>query len=627
MDDTLFDYPEGSGDVVASLEKLFKLGLQCRLPFETKALQSLLFWAGDHWTSLRTDFSRRTGRIIEHPAGCNASRIVDNQIPIYVRQISSMGTSAISDFEARAATSETADKEAAALATRFIKMREHLDDEEGLREEEFLWAIGSGEVLRRVWFNTSKQSRGGIQGDLDTEVINIFRYVKCPSDAGKWPPRWLVEFDARNVDWVKEAYGQSVEPEAVADNMRAIDDLAMNVLTDRSAPRDEEKSSVLLKRLYAQPSSKYPKGHVWVWANGVLLKHHDFQGDTFPFACFGWYPIPGRLYPMSYLEPLLSDQKQLNTLLSQINEVKTRQLRNDLLLQTGGQGPFAMPQEKVIDEKTGQKAILIPPGATSFELMKYDTNLTAAEADYQRIMKNLHDKGGLAEPTLGQVTGRKTTLGELTLLREAGMQSIAYHMRRFDRYCAEVAQMKIALAKEFYAEARMVTDLGGESSGETTYFFGADFRDTRDVVPVPTPHMTPAMKRQAVAEAASAGLFGPYTDKSGTPNIFVQYAARTQLRMMGLVEEDDRIAQDFGSYEELGQIIGQVTQVARQIQLLALARQAQQALMPQTLQQPGSQPQMTAPDPSGTPQMGPSPSIAQPGEGEAPNAEPQAPPV
>ena len=597
----LSGFKGGEKELLDHLESCKRWALEARLPFERRALQSLYFWAGDHWTAVEHDLTRRVGRRIEPPPFCKTARVTDNQLPIYVRQVISMCTDALSDYEVIPASGSPEDRAAARLATRLLRMRERVDNEPALREEELLWLFGCGEVLRRTQFDAKKRTEDGLTGDIVTEVVPIFKYAKCPDDTN-WPPRWVVEMDARHVDWVRERYGKAVEPEDTADVMANLDSLANNIVIQKAPVRRPQSQSVVVKRLYHAPTRKYPNGRVWVWANGVLLDEHDLQIDgVLPFSRAFWYQIPGRLYAMAYLEPLLSDQKQLDVLLSQLQEVKNRQLRGDIAV--AGVGDVT---QRIIDPETGQREINLGPGITRFEFLRYDLNLGVAQQDYERLMRNLHDKAGLSHPTLGQVTPRKTTATELQLLREAGFQNIAYHLRNFDHHQCEVARQKLQLAQEYFTAARVMVDYNPSYNGaaprsnEPEYFFGADLRGWRDVIPVPTPRMTPAMRRQAVAEAAQAGLFGPWLGPDGLPDPRIEYAARTQLRMMGLTEEEERLGHTFLSYEELEELVAEIHRTGVQAWLELRRRQLEQMRLgvPPPAGAPTSAPPAGAPAPA-----------------------------
>jgi hemerythrin len=595
--DNNFDAPEGiegqrgeprDAAIVEWLEGLFEWGLRARYPFEMRALQALLFWAGDQWSSVESDILQRYGRKVVRPAYCEA-RIVDNQLPIYVRQLVSMCTDALPTFEAMPATPDEQDRKAADLATRILRVRDRVDREDELQEQELQWLAGSGECYRRTVFSARQRTVNGEQGDVDTEVVNLFRVVKAPNSGDQWPPRWLIEFDARHVDWIKAEYGKEVKPEQIADQARALDDLAMNVVSGKYPTDDGDQSMALLKRMYAAPSERYPQGHVFVWAGKTLLKEHDFQADAFPFSRSIWYPIPGRLYAMSFLEPLLSDQRQLNTVLSQLREVQNRQLRGDIL----HNGPNDIT-ERLVSEETGQKEIRLPPGTDRWEFIRYDLNLSTAMADMERLMRGLHDKAGQAEPTVGQMAARDSTATELQLMREAGYQNIAWHMRNFERHIRSVYAQKLLLIREFVNQSRVLADTGNASAKSLEYFWGAELRNTRDVISVPTPRLTPALRRELQTEAAKAGLYTEFRGPDDLPNPFAQYRARTALRKMGLVDEEEQIAQAFGAYEDLEEHVAELQKIGERMFEMRAALMVQKMLGEFMPQQPPAPPAMPA---------------------------------
>lgn len=593
MADYNYDYPDKKDgeDLVTWLEEEFERAKRCREPYERRALQAILFLGGDQWTSVEHDMARIFGRKPVRPAGTDSARIIDNQLQIFVRQMISNISESLADFEAMPATSDAEDQKAAQLATRWIKMRDRVDKEDAIREDQAMWTLCTGEALRFTYYDPDTESYDGIPGDIQTEIVDHFHYFKAPDSGDQWPPRWLIHFDSRHVDWIKAKYGKELEPEHVADQLEALDRLAMNVITAKTSAKEEQKSSVVLKRMYAMPCEKYPKGHVFVWASKTLLDEHDLQAG-FPFAQMAWYPIPGRLYPMSYIEPLISDQRQLNTLLSQIHEVKLRQLRGDIVTQGVGE-----VTQKIINSRTGQKLIRLDPGISKWEFMAYDLITRTAESDLGRLMNGLKDKSGLAEPSLGQVTNRDTTATELQLLRESATSKLGYHMRLFEQHICEVLKQKLRLAHDFYDVPRMIQDTGRYSQVDTDYFFGADLRDTKDIIPIPTPRMTPAMKRKAIQEAAQQGLFGPWLDpQTGLPSPFIQFSSRTILRNMGLVDEDERIAQDFGPYDDLAAKVGELQRVGEQAWLAMQQQQLMQFLAPQQ-PPPGQPPPEGAPPP------------------------------
>lgn len=595
-------------DFVAGLEAMWRQQLEARKGYEMAVLQSLLFWGGDQWQLIESDLIRRYNRRIIRPRYCSEG-VIDNQIVVYTRQALSMLTDNMPDFEAVASTSDGDDRQAAALGTRILAWRENADDEARLRLAELCWLLSAGEVLRKTYYDPDKQTPGEPEGDIETCVVDFFRYTKSPSAGWNWPPPALIEFDAHHVDWVKEEFDVRVEPEEVDDALGSVRELAMNVMTGKmmSGGLMEPSGQVIVKRLYAAPSKKYPNGKCWVWADGRLLKEHEFQAGLYPFSRAVWLPVPLRLYPMSFIEPLMVDQKALNTLQSQLAELRKRQLRGDVM--TDGTGDAL---EVFSDSETGRKVLRMPVGAQKWDFVKYDYDVQLVQSEWERIAKNLHDKSGHPEPVLGQMTKGTVTATEMQLVREGSFEKIQFHANRFEEHLIDVCKAKLALVKEFYTAPRVIRDVGSPAEGEMTSFFGAELRSTRDVRAISIPRLTPAMRRQLAAESAQDGsLAGPWLGPDGTPNMFLEYAARTRLRARGLTDEEERIGRGGISYEELEKMVfelykrGYRLQILRQLVMETAAQQQVTQMFAAQMGQPlGLQPgPMPEENPAQTPAM------------------------
>jgi hypothetical protein len=528
-------------------EPAFRLGIEARKPFKDIAYKSLLFGAGQQWIDVIYSDLARVDRRDVYPEMCESVRRVNNQYPIFTRQIASAMTDNLADLEAIPATYNQDDVEAAQIATRVLKWRGREDNETGYlrdgqlakRQLEIMWMMSTSEALRLTYYDP----KGGPdrKGDIATDVVDFFRYVKDPQSIDVWPPRWIISFDSRDIDWIRDTYGnKKVEPEGVADEMTEINNLALNIMASRQQTRAPAKSSAILKQLFAPPSERHPKGHMWIWANNTLLRHNDLQSGQYPLSPARWFPYCGRLYPISLYELLLADQRQLNLILSQIQEVSNRQIRGDIITS----GPDQEIVQRIIDPETGQKQVMLPQGCEKWDFIRYDLNWAAAETLYQQIMDDMRQKAGQNKPSLGQDIGRDTRVGELMLAREADSAGLSWHMRQYSEgHLARVASQKLVLAHDFYKAYRMISIFGDKT--DPTYFLGSDLRSTRDVIAIPTPHLTPAMHRQAINNAQEANLMGPYPDAA------TQFKARTILKWMGLSDIEDELAQVYGPIEKV----------------------------------------------------------------------------
>jgi len=529
--------------LVAWCEAGYRQGLDARRPYEPIALRSLLFWTGNQWSTVVADPVYEWTRQDLYPEGCEVARKVNNQIPTFTRAIMATMMQNMPRIECVPATSSEEDVASAGLATRWLRYRYREDNERKLRQGDLAQLFGVGETLRRTSFDAHGRE-GRHEGDLLTEPVHFFRYVKDPWSVGVWPPRFLVEYDARDVDWIKEHYGKEVKPEAVAAATDFEDRLAMNVFYSGATSREPLRRAAVLKRLYIAPNSLWPRGHCYVWANGVLLASHDLQEGRFPFARAAWLDVPMRLYPLGLVELLLADQRELNVLLSLMWESVVRQVRGDIL--TAGANQEGA-REKILNHRTGAKQIMLPNGVTKYQFLNYSIDWRHAEITYNRLMTSLHEKAGANKPSLGQPTDRMHRVTELQLLREGDIQALSWHMANFaEDFLAETARQKVRLARRYVKDVRMFT-LFGDREG-TAYFRGSDFRDTSDVVALPVPYLTPAMKRQALVQATEMKLLPPYANK------FAEYTGRRMLQELGLDDIEDSLVGVLGPMEELEKV-------------------------------------------------------------------------
>lgn len=532
---------ESDKALLSWLDQTFSYCEASRLPFEEYWFTSLLFLAGNQWEAFSRDVSGALGRRILPSRGLSDKcQITDNRILTYYTQIVANLTDNIPTFECSPAPpNDQQDIDAAAISSRVLRWREKVDKEEQLREREIMWLLPTGECYRRTNYDPDCCE----QGDLRTEVVNPFRVLKDPRAVdGMWPPRYLIEYDARDVDEIKRDYGVEIEPEKVADKMRYFDRLALNVVAHRSAGGKEQNTSAVLKRMYVPPNNANPKGQCFVWAGNKILARHDLQGGIWPWAKHEWLPVPGRLYPMSFVELLLSDQRDLNVKRSQIAEVDKRRLRGDMVV--AGQG---MPKETVMDE-SGRKIIKLPAG-TQYQWETYSQiNLGEAREACNAIVGIMQEKAGTNDGMLGKFSGRDTSATEFSLVKEANLMRLGFPMRRYaDNGCCDVAMQKLELIKYFYKTNRIM-DLGGkDQAGAVASFRGADLRNTSDVIAVPVPHLSPAEERRARDIAGQSGLFGPWETPSH------QYASRIRLRAMGLINDEDQLAKTHGSLDDIAQ--------------------------------------------------------------------------
>jgi hypothetical protein len=551
------DSVTSNDDIVGYLEDQYKEADAKREPYVRDWYTNIAYLAGNQWESYEGDLHRH-GRKLEMPAHSKV-KLVANVIYPLVRQCQSSILQNLAQQIAIPATSDKRDIDAAAVATDFLQARMDADKESEIRAQEIQWAMTCGRAWRKTYWDPDLDSEGIAgkmkkAGDIASSTLSPFHMHVCPYSDNYSDPLWIIESDVRDIDEINDLFpGKDVEGEDVADTTRWIDRLLANIMGGHQSNSQRSKAAIL-KRLYSRPSAKNPKGKVWIWANGVLLKETELPEGVMPFVSMDWFPIPGRAYPMSLITPLRDMQKEINTTLSQLVELKNRQLRGDIIVSGIGQvtQSFAVDDE---GRQTAQKVISVPP-QTQFELMKYNINTQEAEILLNRMKMYADDAAGIHEPTQGKELPRAATATQIQLLKESDLQGLTLFRIGFDQAYCKVAQQKLLVAKNHYEIPRLIRCVGESNAVKSTAFIGADLRGTEDVRPRSTPIVSESIRRQMIEDASAAGMF------DFTGNVNMKLNKVNALINLGIpdIEEDieQRLGMSIDDLKSAAQIVNQM---------------------------------------------------------------------
>jgi hypothetical protein len=564
---------------ITYLEKLYDAADGMRKKFESEWYTNCLFLAGQQWEKAAEDVRRF--RKLPIQSSQTKVKLVSNQILALSRQAVSSINEHLAEQVAIAATSEQADVDAAELSTDFLRARYYDDNEETVRRNEILWTMCCGRVLRKTFWDPDLDGEGiggkiVKAGDISTITLNPFQFHVCPwSSSGDDIP-WIIESDVRDISEINDLYpGKDIEAEEVADASRFMDKLLSNVVEGTEQGATKKENAVILKRLYCRPDAKNPKGKYYVWANNVLLQEGTLPEGQMPFTAIDWFPIPGRAYPLPFVTPLRDLQREINITMSQIVELKNRQLRGDLVLRGVGD----VHQE--IDPITGAKRIKVDPGIQQFEFMRYDLNPTEAEVLLDRLHGDAMRVAGIHDPTMGNPSSSRTTATEIAMLKESDMSGLTLFRAGFDNSYSKVAILKLLNAKNHYHIPRLIKVVGEGNEVRTAAFMGSDLRNTQDVRPRPAPLLTETMKSQMRMVAYGQGLYGPYMS---LPD---KYAKLTALLNSGLPDAEQEVRERLGNMtmSDLRQMCNQFEMMQAQAQMMAMQTQMQQMAMSMPQQQ------------------------------------------
>jgi len=536
------------------------------------------FLYGQQWSDVSGDGRGHYYNRDVHPEQCEETRIVNNQLPIFYRAIQAAISSSIPELQGKPAGSEEPDIGAAHIGTQVNKFWDTENLEDQLREDDVGWLLTCGEVFRRIDWDPKGGNNRLRNGGIRTESVHFFSYLKDPFSWWKWPCNWVIEFDARHVDWIQEQYGVTVEPESVSDKMRHLQEMAMGVTGGKKGQLPNLDNHAILKRMTAPPTDRHPKGHTWVWANGKLLRDHDLQSGKFPYAKGSWFPLPGRMYPAGMVELVITDQRRLNTLLSQIHESINREMRHDIATS----GPDQKINTEVYDERSGAKHFKLPMGIEKWEFLKYNPDWQAGQIAYDMVMNDMKEKVAQNKPSLGQSVGKQITLGELQLAREGDAVGLTWNLDQFVRYISAIASNKLVLTHDFVKDWRTIP--GTARDPDLEFFLGSELGNTTDVVAVPTPRLTPALKQQAIREAFDRWEATPPQLRDDPAFL---WGFRMQLKYTGLEELEDDFARVFGPIEQLEdqlRLVGGKRAEATALQAEGMANQAALGIATQEMQ-------------------------------------------
>ena len=541
IDDQAVEKREAS--IVAWLEELYTRAKALREQQEPEWITNILFLAGNQQEQARTDLRLLTRRIPTVVPETH-DKLTINVIYAMERQAAAAFRDHLARQIAVPATREQEDIDAAEIGTDFLTQREYNqhDDEPDLRLREVLWAMNTGICARATAWDSrisgyTKQGKIDGLGDLSTRCVNPFRFHLCPWPDDTSDVPWLIESDVRDISELNDVYpGHDVKAEEYASAMDALDRLALNIVEARDLRTTHRTNAAVLKCLYIAPRSDLPQGRRYIWADGKLLFPSPgeeagavLSEGEMPYVLLRWFPIPGRIYPLPFVSPLRDLQKQINLTVSQLVELKNRQLRGDYAFAGSG-----TPVQKT-SKATGQKRIQLPANTSHFEFMQYNLNTSEAEILLERFWNYFMQIGGLHEQALGANPAKAVTATQVALLKESDLAGLTLFRSGFDAAYSKVARMKILLAKNHYDTPRLLRVVGEDNQPRKVgAFFGSDLRNTEDVRPRPVPVLSEFQKQEIRQNAVAQGLF------TASPDPVEQLAKIVALRATGLpgIEEE-----------------------------------------------------------------------------------------
>lgn len=503
---------------VRDCQTLKKQASAFRAAFEAQMVQNAAFLAGDQYVDFAKDARLYTkNRRINIKAPGTDTKLVANKILGICWQQASYLNQNFVEETAQAPDNTQESVLRAEIATDILRSRFKDNREEERRIFDLFWLFVAGRVWRMVYYDTDATYRGfdgevvrGV-GDTVNVTLNPFKVYQSPwvDSTGEMP--WLILSDVLPIDQVRQMYPKQADDLQDCDIAEAIgqmDSLLQSTVQGTMAP-PRRKDAVILDRLYHVPTPDYPDGSMIIWCGDVLLDRRPLPEKEWPFVNIDWFPVPGANYPLSYIQPMVGPQRQMNFTISQMRELAFRQLSGDIAYR--GAPPDGMgfkPVEHIRDPQSGSRYIRIDPAVQDYQFVTYDLRPEMGLSIKNMMGDLLLDVGAIHDQSLGKHTGPVVTATTTLALKESDMAGTSLHRDIISNAYCRSRELELRCIAAHTIVPRVLQNATSDSG--PMVFVGSDIKGIDEVSVQSLPMMTDVQRRETLDRIESAGLFGPF---------------------------------------------------------------------------------------------------------------------
>lgn len=515
-------------DVASWAESAFQKAHDARVPLERQWLLNLAFYYGKQWVTWGPEVSNAR-RLTTPRAPRWRVRLTVNKIQPYVRREQAKLSSQKPRGFVLPVSSDEQDRSAARVAnsvTEFLEMELELDTIHDLVD---WWVCVAGAGYYKVRYTVDElDTRTNQPGKLTVDAIRPFDiYVPDIEETRIREQEWVCHAQSILVSKIKEIWGVDVTADA---DTSEVDAKVRSVMSIFNQNKGDEYAVV--KEFWIKPCRTYPFGLVFAVCNGKLLPYAepepaepelDEQGNPLPeiedqyprpngtmewpyghgrlpFVARG-HTLSGRFYDTSFVEQLISLQREYNRTRSQIIENKNLTSRPQWAVALGAVDRDQLTTEPgaVIDYTPGMQ----PPTPIQVPMMPNyvieHVKLTSSEMD-EIASQNEVSKGSVP-PGVEAATA-------ISFLQERDDSAITYAIRSKERAIQEVNQQLLSLVTEFWDTERLVRVVGQNEVYDAFSIKGVDLRDNTDyrVVSGSGTPMSRAAQKAEILEYMKAGI-------------------------------------------------------------------------------------------------------------------------
>jgi len=495
-------------------EKFFQAAIEDQKQYHARWYRNIAFLMGYHWLS----WNEGSGTWTDPPKPSWRVRLTFNLIKPKVRTQVGNILRAEPQFAALPANDSEEARDGARVGNRFLEGIYFTDDMQRKLyrlttwfvsvTSSFMWALYDP-TAGRSWEDkeigpdgnpvldengqpkTKRYYEGAVIHDTSSPFETLLE-PGAPEDFNEH--RRVMRIKVREVDYIRDKYGVEVPPEELTGetmfHLRVSGLLAAG--KDKNASLKDRKVA-LVKEFFELPTTKYPNGRHFIYANGVVLVATEdldyfYNGErAIPAAKFEEFPYPGCAWGGALPDDLIPLNECFNGMSSKVVENGNMHGRPKVL------APKGSLDEEVWTDEPGEVVEYTPIGShkpEGFKPPEMPQYFFAMKDSIPPLIDRISMVPDYAE---GRLPRRATSGRAIDALQEANDAALAPGIKNFASGLSRLFSITLNTVGRKYTEERLLQFVGRGHKAEVMRFKGAMLAGTQ-LVHV---EMKPALSRAA----------------------------------------------------------------------------------------------------------------------------------
>lgn len=521
----MFSPNSSEADIAAWVNSQYNQARTARMPFERVWFTNMAFYFGKQWVVWGQAGSYQFARMVEPPAPPWRVRLTINKVRGYTsRELARFHSTRPRGF-VMPSSDDTGDQAKAKIGEQIYQYMYEEVDLEMQQAIASMWAILTGNGYLKVTYSNEWDAKNEVMGKIIVDPITPFNLLVPYLDEPQLNRQpWIMHCVVKDPDWVEATYGVRLKPE---------DSNAGDLLEDRmlNAMSLQEKKAttqgILLKEVWIQPCLKFPDGAVVTVAQDKVLvpvdanQEDQFEGEgptsskqlwiEWPYA-HKEYPfhqrihtLANRFYATTFLEDLISLQRQYNRSISQVVETVNKMSRPTWVVPKGSVDVRTMTSEPgaIIQYNPGTP---VPP--------KQEQPASLPNYVFEIVNTTKEEMDGVASQhavSQGTVPPNVEAATAISYLQERDDATLWSATRSLERSHQTIGKQILSLVAQFWDAERMIKVTGPNQNFSAFLFKGADLANNTDfrVVPGSGAPISRAARKAELLELMKMGMIPP----------------------------------------------------------------------------------------------------------------------